>query len=296
MNPRAGVAHQFEDGVQGNGLGNDGYAGQAHACGQCAFGGHTKAQKTVLRAQPSRVAKGASVLQCAVQHQGVVQRHFSLRKTHATRLGEFGHFGQRGAVQAAGERTQWEQTRLVQIARAVLQHLHQTGLVQRRVGVGQADQTGHATGHGGGHFRLQHAFVFMPRFAQAHRQIDQAGRNHQAARVDAAVGVEVGTDAAVLIAEADDATGGDGHVADAVASVGGIDDATIFDKYLHAEFPAMVDITAMRTAMPNVTCGRITLWLPSATAESISTPRLMGPGCMTMASGLASASLSGVRP
>jgi hypothetical protein len=48
--------------------------------------------------------------------------------------------------------------------------------------------------------------------------------------------------------------------------------------------------------MPKVTCGRITLWLPSATALSISTPRLMGPGCMTMQSGLASASFSGVRP
>ena len=30
-------------------------------------------------------------------------------------------------------------------------------------------------------------------------------------------------------------------------------------------------ITAMRTAMPKVTCGKITLWHPSTTAESIST-------------------------
>jgi hypothetical protein len=55
-------------------------------------------------------------------------------------------------------------------------------------------------------------------------------------------------------------------------------------------------ITAMRTAMPKVTCGRITECLPSATPESISTPRFIGPGCMTMASGFASASFSGVRP
>jgi hypothetical protein len=60
--------------------------------------------------------------------------------------------------------------------------------------------------------------------------------------------------------------------------------------------PASMAITAMRTAMPKVTWGRITAWLPSATAESISTPRFIGPGCMTMASGLASASFSGVRP
>jgi hypothetical protein len=44
-------------------------------------------------------------------------------------------------------------------------------------------------------------------------------------------------------------------------------------------------ITAIRTAMPNVTCGRITLRSPSATADSISTPRFIGPGCMTIASG-----------
>ena len=55
-------------------------------------------------------------------------------------------------------------------------------------------------------------------------------------------------------------------------------------------------ITAIRTAMPNVTCGRITERAPSATAESISTPRFIGPGCMTIASGFASASFSGVRP
>ena len=52
----------------------------------------------------------------------------------------------------------------------------------------------------------------------------------------------------------------------------------------------------MRTAMPKVTCGRITECGPSATEESISTPRFIGPGCITMASGLASASLSAVRP
>ena len=53
---------------------------------------------------------------------------------------------------------------------------------------------------------------------------------------------------------------------------------------------------AMRMAMQKVTCGRMTDCLPSATLESISTPRFIGPGCSTMASGLASASFSAVRP
>jgi hypothetical protein len=55
-------------------------------------------------------------------------------------------------------------------------------------------------------------------------------------------------------------------------------------------------ITAMRTAMPKVTCDRMTACGPSATAESISTPRFIGPGCITMASGFASARISGERP
>ena len=45
--------------------------------------------------------------------------------------------------------------------------------------------------------------------------------------------------------------------------------------------------TAMRTATPISTCSRMTDCAPSATIESISTPRFIGPGCITSASGLA---------
>ena len=52
----------------------------------------------------------------------------------------------------------------------------------------------------------------------------------------------------------------------------------------------------MRTAMPKLTCGRITDCAPSATPDSISTPRFIGPGCSTIASGFARASRSAVSP
>jgi hypothetical protein len=39
--------------------------------------------------------------------------------------------------------------------------------------------------------------------------------------------------------------------------------------------------TAMRTATPLFTCSRMTERGPSATSEEISTPRFMGPGCIT---------------
>ena len=54
---------------------------------------------------------------------------------------------------------------------------------------------------------------------------------------------------------------------------------------------------AMRTATPISTCS----WIAerprsSATEVAISTPRFIGPGCMISTSGLATFSLSSVRP
>src|SRR4029079_11975822 len=85
------------------------------------------------------------------------------------------------------------------------------------------------------------------------------------------------------------------NIPDFIPSACRVDHPPAFDQQLH-QFPATMDITAMRTAMPKVTCGRITECGPSATDEAISTPRFIGPGCMTIASGLARASLSSVRP
>ena len=50
---------------------------------------------------------------------------------------------------------------------------------------------------------------------------------------------------------------------------------------------ASASSTAIRTATPISTCSRISDCAPSATSESISTPRFIGPGCMTNAPGLA---------
>ena len=134
--------------------------------------------------------------------------------------------------------------------------------------------------------------MLQPGLAQPRGQVDQAGGDDAAGGLEHAVGLEVGA----RRADADDAAGGDGDVGDLVTARGRVEHAAAAQQDPHASFPAMMDMTAMRTAIPKVTCGRITLCAPSATRESISTPRLMGPGCMTMASGRASASLSGVSP
>src|SRR5690606_25048998 len=64
-----------------------------------------------------------------------------------------------------------------------------------------------------------------------------------------------------------------------------------------APLSASASSTAMRTATPMRTCVSITeIAGLSATVESISTPRFIGPGCITIAPGLANFSLSSSKP
>src|SRR5690606_38508820 len=84
---------------------------------------------------------------------------------------------------------------------------------------------------------------------------------------------------------------------------GRVDDADIVeDEWAgHVRGPwfcerSSVSMTAMRTATPISTCCSMTLCGPSATSEAISTPRFIGPGCMTKASSLAAFSFSPSSP
>lgn len=292
VHTRAGAAHEFDDGEDRDRFGRDRHAGQAEPRGERAAGGHALAQVAVLRAQPHGVAEGAGVEQRALQHLRVTQRDVGLAEADATGLGELGHFGEHFTGEAARERAEREQARALHLLGAELEHLDQAGLVEHGVGVGRADQAGDAAGHRRGHLAFEHAFVLVAGFAQPRGQVDQAGHDEAALGIERAVGAEVGRCAA----DGEHLAVGDGHVGLAVDARRRIDDAPIGDQDFHASFPATMLITAMRTAMPNVTCGRITLCRPSTTAESISTPRLIGPGCITIASGLASCSFSGVRP
>ena len=177
---------------------------------------------------------------------------------------------------------------------AVLEHFHEARLVQRRIGVGRTGEAGHAACHCGAAISDSSVALYSKpgSRSRADRSI-RPGHDHQAGGIDQHVGVETGG----RFADGDNFAGGDKQVRLCVDAVARVDQPAVLDMNLHLiQFPANMLITAMRTAMPNVTCDRITECAPSATAESISTPRFIGPGCMTMASGLASASFSGVRP
>jgi GNAT superfamily N-acetyltransferase len=134
--------------------------------------------------------------------------------------------------------------------------------------------------------------VLVARLAQARRQVDQPGATTQPEASSVGAGVKpAGVPPIDTMRPAASATSRWRR-----EDAGSMTRPLRIRIFMPSSFPATMLITAMRTAMPKVTCGRMTLCLPSTTAESISTPRLIGPGCMTMASGLASCSFSGVRP
>jgi hypothetical protein len=68
--------------------------------------------------------------------------------------------------------------------------------------------------------------------------------------------------------------------------------SAIYPNFARGHFFSMVFTTssksAMRTATPFVTCSTMTELDPSARLDSISMPRFIGPGCMTIAAGAAS--------
>ena len=186
----------------------------------------------LLRTQPNGVAKSAGVLQCTLQHLCARNRHLGLTETYATRSRELAHFGQYLALQAHRECPQRQHTGLVQFFGAVAQHFYQSGLVQHRVGVGGADQTGHATGHGGGHFALEHARMFLPGFAQTGRQINQAGGHNGPAGVDHPVGRETSRGGA----HGHNAPGGNGQIDFLVEAAGRVHDTAVLDQDFHGSF------------------------------------------------------------
>ena len=86
------------------------------------------------------------------------------------------------ALEPDRQRTDRMDVRLVERARAVLQHLDETGLVERRIGVGRAGEAGHAAGDRRAHFRFERRLVFEARLAQARRR-DRSARERRRARV-----------------------------------------------------------------------------------------------------------------
>src|SRR5439155_22411547 len=161
--------------------------------------------------------------------------------------------------------------------------------------------------HGGARAARDGFDVFVPRLPQVHVHVHQARGDDFAAHVphvDPVRGPE-------RSAERGDLAVLHEHVARAVEVPAGVDHPAALEEQRPHHSGAAAQLaaspssgrppanryrTAMRTATPFVTCARMTLCDPSATRESISTPRFMGPGCMMVSSRGARSSRSTVTP
>src|ERR1700761_9032429 len=139
--------------------------------------------------------------------------------------------------------------------------------------------------------------MLRPGLAGEDARIDQAGRQHQAAAVDH-FGI-----AGLGIIEQARADIGNAAIFNQQPTPGiqagcRIDQPRVAEgDAFHASPRDNASRIAMRMATPISTCSEIRLTCTSsAMSEAISTPRFIGPGCMTSAPGLATPSFSRSRP
>ena len=181
---------------------------------------------------------------------------------------------------------------------AALEELERLGGVDGGPRVGAGDDGGDAACRGGGAGGAEALLVALAGLADLDADVDDAGGEVLAAQsVPGAAALEHLGDAAV--ARSRGRRSGCGRPR---GRRGGrwsrVSTPTAPPGSLRARrLRARRSIAAMRTATPISTCSWMTLTLmSSASVPSISTPRFIGPGCMTMASGLAAASFSASRP
>ena len=124
--------------------------------------------------QPDGKAEGGRVLQRAHQRLGVSGQAIGLAKADATGLGQLRHLGDDFASQANGKRALRVQIGARELTRPVTQHFNQARLVQRRIGIGRADQPRHPGVQGGLQFRVERGAILETGFAHPGRGVDQA--------------------------------------------------------------------------------------------------------------------------
>ncbi len=136
----------------------------------------------------------------------------------------------------------------------MFEHFHQPGFIENRIGIRRTGEVGDAARCRCRHFRFQGRPVFEAGFAQPRRQVDQAWCDDAAAGVDHPFGLEAGRGGA----DGGDTAVGNEDIGGAVHGAGWVDDAAVLDLDAHGQAPASIDMTAIRTAMPKVTCGKMT--------------------------------------
>ena len=272
----AGVAHQVEDRVQRDGFGSDRDAGKPQSRRhRSAVRDAVARQVRILRAQPDREAVGVRIQHRAQQHLRVEDRRAGLREADATGLGQFGHLGDRLAVQSDGQRAERIQARLVEPARAVLEHLDQARLVERRVGVRRARQRGDAAGErrAASRIRASPGTRSRARASARHRSTSPGATTSRARRARARRGSPPARRRSRRCARRRRA----GRRRRSSPEAGSTTRPLRMDSLMRSRLREDAHHGhAHRDAEGDLS--RITACGPSATADSISTPRFIGPG------------------
>src|SRR5581483_8953217 len=153
---------------------------------------------------------------------------------------------------------------------------HDPGAIDRRIGVRHRDDRGEPAERGGARPGLDGLGLLVAGLAQVRVEVDEPWGDHAPGCVDHTVGGEVGPD------RGDSAVVADHDVAAALA--GRVDQpaASQHDRHCRSTpLPSNRYRTAMRTATPLRTWSITTERGRSATSAAISTPRFIGPGCIT---------------
>ena len=190
MHGRARDACHGEDGSKRDCLGTGRNRRQSQPHGDFAVVRDAASGKMgVLRPQPDAIAERRRVLHRAQQNLGVRQRSIGMRERNAAGVGELAHFGDRFTLEPGGQRAYRIHMRQIERASAVLQHLNQARLVQRRVGVGRTGKARDPARDRCLQLRFESRLVFEAGLPQARGNIDQSGADDHAGGVDHPVGV-----------------------------------------------------------------------------------------------------------
>ena len=169
-------------------------------------------------------------MQRTQQHLRVAHRHVGMREADAAGLGQRDHLGDHFTLEADRQRAERMHVRLVQVARAKLEHLDEARLVEHGVGIRRAHEGRDATRDGRGHLGRKRRLVLVAGLAQPRAQVDEAGRDDQARRVDRPVCVETGR----RRAERGDVAACDEYVGLLLGTGNRVDQRAAFDMNLHA--------------------------------------------------------------
>ena len=225
-----------------------------------------------------------------------------------------GHLGDALPLEAVRDRPDREDAAGARLARALEDAIGDRDVVVHRVGVRHAGHRGEPARGGGAGPALDVLLVLLARLAEVDVHVDEAGGHDEPPGVQDLVpgpGDDLGRGA-------DDPPLLDEEVEPPVGPIRWVDEPSAFNEQWHLPpsprtsrpafrppggtpppegrtgaprprptAPASRYRMAIRQATLYSTCSRMTEKGPSATSGAISTPRLIGPGCMMRRSGLA---------